>query len=274
MRAYRAIPESVPKWLRVHNSMEWPDYYANSSCRDLKRFFDCFLKGDAENGWWATPKVRLSVLNFGLSGLDDTVNRAETEWPLARTEYRKIYLTADQQMSESPLTEPGQVMYDSKNGKATFRYRIPHDMETTGYFVARLAVSSSSDADMDLFVHVSCLRGRSLYKQGVLTIWPQNLVVLKLLKLLHDWQVGLQGAGMLFHWGPSGQLRVSHGQNCSELSTTFEPLYRHTERAPLTRGEVRVVEIPLRPYGMYWKVRIGSYQAYLMSPITNRTIER
>jgi hypothetical protein len=42
----------------------------------------------------------------------------------------------------------------------------------------------------------------------------------------------------------------------------------------LTRGEVRVVEIPLRPYGMYWKVRIGSYQAYLMSPIANRTIER
>lgn len=235
--------------------MEWPDYYADSSCRDLKRFFDCFLKAKTDNGWLATPKVRLSILNFGLSGLDDTVNRAEAEWPLARTNYRKIYLTPEQKMSPSPLAQPGQVTYDSKNGKATFQYRIPDNMETTGYFIARLAVSSSSNSDMDLFVQVSCLRGRSSYKQGVLTIQPHNVMVLKLLKVLHDWQFGLQGVGMLFHWGPSGQLRVSHSQNSSELSTTFEPLYRHTERVPLTQDEVRVVEIPLRPYGMYWKVR-------------------
>lgn len=236
--------------------MEWPDYYADSSCRDLKRFFDCFLKGKVGNGWLATPKVRLSVLNFGLSGLDDTVNRAEANWPLERTEYRKMYLTPDQRMSPSVLASQGQVSYDSKNAKATFRYRIPHDMETTGYFRARLAVSCSSDADMDLFVQVCCLRGHSAYKQGVLTIRPDNVVVLKLLKLLHDWQVGLQGVGMLFHWGPSGQLRVSHGYDRSETSTTFEPLYHHTKRLPLARGEIRPVEVPLRPYGMYWKVRI------------------
>lgn len=235
--------------------MEWPDYYADSSCHDLKRFFDCFLKKDLNNGWLATPKVRLAILNFGLSGLDDTVNRAENEFPLARTEYRKLYLTPDQAMSRSPSAKQGQVTYDSKNGNAKFQYRIPDDMETTGYFIARLAVSASSDNDMDLFVHVSCLRGRSSSKQGVLTIRPDNAMLLKMLKLMHDWQVGLRGVGMLFRWGPSGQLRVSHGQERSELSTTFEPLYRHTERVTLTPSEIRVVDIPLRPYGMYWKVR-------------------
>ncbi|KAK5700280.1 hypothetical protein LTS12_028429, partial [Elasticomyces elasticus] len=254
LRAYRAIPDSVPKWLRVHNSQEWPDYYADSSCRDLKRFFDCFLKGKKDNGWVTTPKVRLSILNFGLSGLDDTVNRSEREWPLARTEYKKFYLTPDQQMEPSPLSQrPGAVTYDSRNGKATFQYRIPADMETTGHFVARLAVSCQSDTDMDLFVQVCCLRGRSLYKQGVLTIRPNNAVVLRLLKLLHDWQVGLQGVGMLFHWGPMGQLRVSHGHQKFALSTLFEPLYEHAEKVPLVNGETRVVEIPLRPYGMYWQ---------------------
>lgn len=254
LRAYRSIPDSVPKWLRIHNSMEWPDYYRDSSCRDLKRFFDCFLKGKVDNGWLATPKVRLSVLNFGLSGLDDTISRPEIDWPLARTEYRKMYLTPDQQISPLVAGKPGQVTYDSKDGKATFKYLVPHDIETTGYFVARLAVSCSSAADMDLFVQVCCHRGRSSYKQGVLTIRPNNVLVLKLLKLLHDWQVGLGGVGMLFHWGPSGQLRVSHGSERSESSTTFEPLYRHTESVPLSENEVRVVEIPLRPYGMYWKV--------------------
>lgn len=254
LRAYRAIPDSVPKWLRVHNSQEWPDYYADSSCHDLKRFFDYFLQGKVDNGWLATPKVRLSILNFGLSGLDDTLNRAETEWPLARTKYQKLYLTGDQQLSPSSSTQPGQVTYDSKNGTAEFQYRVPQDIETTGHFIVRLAVSCPSDTDMDLFVQLSCLRGRSAQKQGVLTIRPDNFLVLRLLKLLHDWQVGLQGVGMLFHWGPSGQLRVSHGQNKSDRSTPFEPLYDHTERVPLAKGEVRVVEIPLRPYGMYWKV--------------------
>lgn len=254
LRAFRDIPETVPKWLRVHNSMEWPDYYADSSCRDLKRFFDCFLKDTVDNGWLATPRVRLSVLNFGLSGLDDTVNRAEVEWPLARTRYQSLYLTPDQNMAPSALASQGEVSYDSETGKAIFRYCMPQDMETTGYFRARIAVSCSVDADMDLFVQVCCLRGNPPYRQGVLTIRPDNLLVIKLLKLLHDWHLGTHQFGMLFHWGPSGQLRVSHSQHRSELSTSFEPVYQHKECIPLTKGEVRAVEIPLRPYGMYWKV--------------------
>ncbi|KAJ5745724.1 hypothetical protein N7520_010906 [Penicillium odoratum] len=254
LRAYRAIPDSVPKWLRVHNCQEWPDYYADSSCRDLKRFFDYFLKGKKDNGWKTTPRVRLSILNFGLSGLEDTVNRSEREWPLARTKYKKLYLTSNQQMGPSLQDQgPCSVTYDSRSGKAIFRYRIPEDMETTGYFVHRLAVSCELDTDMDLFVQVCCLRGKSLFKQGVLTIRPNNAVVLRLLKLLHDWQILLQGVGMLLHWGPMGQLRVSHGHQKSPLSTSFEPLYEHKEKVPLVKGEVRVVEIPLRPYGMYWQ---------------------
>lgn len=158
-------------------------------------------------------------------------------------------------MASSPSgQQSGSVTYDSKNGKAKFQYCIPADMETTGHFIARLAVSCSASTDMDLFVQVCCLRGSSGYKQGVLTIKPRNPVVLALLKLLHDWQLGLQGVGMLFHWGPMGQLRVSHGHQISANSTSFEPLYDHTQRSPLNKDETRVVEIPLRPYGMYWKV--------------------
>jgi hypothetical protein len=147
------------------------------------------------------------------------------------------------------------VSYNSSRGQATFRYCIPEEMETTGHFIARLVVSSPSAADMDLFVQVCCLDANTSYKQGVMTIRPHNPVVLVLLKLLHDWQIGLQKVGMLFHWGPSGQLRVSHAQHKSPFSTSFEPIYEHKEKVPLTEGERRVVEIPLRPYGMYWKVR-------------------
>lgn len=249
------IPDSLPKWLRVHNSQEWPDYYADSSCRDLRRFFDFYLKGDSANGWLATPKVRLSVLNFGLSSLDDTVDRPELEWPLARTRYRKLYLRADGQMGQfEPRQQPSVLSYDSTDGKVTFQYRIPAEMETTGHSIARLAVSCPSSTDMDLFVQVCCVDEGSLRKHGVLTIRPKNMVVLTLLKLLHDWQVGLHKVGMLFHWGPSGQLRVSHALHKSETSSPYEPIYEHRETVPLTKGETRVVEIPLHPYGMYWKV--------------------
>lgn len=254
-RAFRMIPDCTPKWLRVHNSQEWPDYYADSSCRDLKRFFDYYLKGHTENGWISTPRIRLSILNLGLSGLDDTVNRAEVEWPLARTRYERLYLSPNGEMGPfTPQQMSSPASYNSASGKLRFRYVISKEMETTGYFLARLVVSCPSHSDMDLFVQVCCLDEKSLYKQGVMTIRPNNVVVIALLKLLHDWHFGLSKVGMLFHWGPAGQLRVSHSSQKSKLSTSFEPMYEHKEEILLAKGEKRVVEIPLRPYGMFWKV--------------------
>jgi uncharacterized protein len=56
---------SKEKWLRVHNSGEWPDYYDPAHVEDLRKFFDRYLKG-IENDWEKTPRVRLSIL-VGLS---------------------------------------------------------------------------------------------------------------------------------------------------------------------------------------------------------------
>ncbi|MCC7182399.1 MAG: CocE/NonD family hydrolase, partial [Rhodocyclaceae bacterium] len=53
---------SRDKWLRIHNTHEWPDFYDPASREDLKRFFDRYLKG-IDNGWERTPRVRLAVLD-------------------------------------------------------------------------------------------------------------------------------------------------------------------------------------------------------------------
>jgi uncharacterized protein len=45
-RAWRRMA-SEDKWLRIHNTQEWPDYYAEENVEDLRCFFDCFLKGDS-----------------------------------------------------------------------------------------------------------------------------------------------------------------------------------------------------------------------------------
>ena len=61
-RAWRRIA-SEEKWLRIHNSQEWPDYYDEANVEDLRRFFDRYLKGE-DNGWEQTPRVRYSILDL------------------------------------------------------------------------------------------------------------------------------------------------------------------------------------------------------------------
>ena len=51
---FRRLPRGDAKWLRVHNTHEWPDYYEHDRVEDLRRFFDRYLK-DIDNGWERTP---------------------------------------------------------------------------------------------------------------------------------------------------------------------------------------------------------------------------
>ena len=86
-RAWRRIA-SAEKWLRIHNSQEWPDYYDDANVDDLRRFFDHYLKG-VDNGWEQTPRVRYSVLD--LEGGDRVNLRAES-FPPADVLPTKYYL--------------------------------------------------------------------------------------------------------------------------------------------------------------------------------------
>ena len=61
-RGWRRIG-SADKWLRIHNTMEWPDYYESANVEDLRRFFDRYLKG-IDNGWEATPRVRYALMDL------------------------------------------------------------------------------------------------------------------------------------------------------------------------------------------------------------------
>lgn len=62
-RAYKEI-DSTAKWLRIYPHQEWYEDYLQSSVDDLDRFFERYLKGK-NNGWEATPKVRVSMYRFG-----------------------------------------------------------------------------------------------------------------------------------------------------------------------------------------------------------------
>ena len=263
--SYRRIP-SKDKWLRVHNTQEWPDYYDSQYTEDLRRFFDRYLKG-IENGWEKTSRVRLSVLDPG--GVDE-INRPENEFPLARTQYKSLYLDGRSgKLSPNPVTEESLVRYaaDDGKGQAVFTIRFDEDTELTGYMKLRLWVEAVGSSDMDLFVKVQKLskRGKVLSSSVIV---PPNPVARTMVNLL--WSFGIQKLSLLFFTGPAGRLRVSHRALDAARSTPSEPYLTHRAEEFLSPGQIVPVEIGIWPAGMRWhageQLRV-SVAGYNLTPL-------
>ena len=228
---------SKEKWLRVHNTSEWFDYYTPENVEDLRRFFDHYLKG-IDNGWEQTPRVRLSVLNPGGT---DIVGRAEEEFPLARTQYRKLYLSAADSALCTTLPDQQAVseyQSDSVRHEVTYRYRMEKPTELTGYMKLHLWVSAPDHDDMDLAVRVE--------------------------KLSRDGQPLPDRTGNII--AATGLMRVSMRQLDEARSTEAEPYYTFTTEQKLKPGEIVPVEIEIWPMGLYFdegemlQLTVGAYQ--------------
>ncbi|HWJ35606.1 MAG TPA: CocE/NonD family hydrolase [Steroidobacteraceae bacterium] len=238
---------SVDKWLRVHNSHEWTDYYRNAD--DLRRFFDCYLKG-IESGWRLTPRVRLAVLD---PGGRDVIDRGESEFPLARTQHRSLYLNATTaQLQTEPSPQEANASYRSADSKdrLSFTYRFPEDTELTGYFALRLWVEAHEADDMDIYVEV-----RKLGRFGRLglsrNIIPPNPLIAWVLEQLY--RLGKAKFGMMFFSGAKGMHRVSQRQTDPDKSTAAEPFHTFVVPKKLEAGERVPVDIQIWPMGMKWR---------------------
>lgn len=228
---------SKEKWLRVHNTQEWFDYYTPENVEDLRRFFDHYLKG-IDNGWENTPKVRLSVLN---PGGQDIVEREENEFPLARTKYRKLYLSATDSTLLATLptdTATNTYLSTADNAKITYHYRMEQPTEITGYMKLHLWVSAPDNDDMDLAVRVE-----KLSKDG---------------KPLPDKTGAIIAA--------TGMMRVSMRQIDKSKSTEAEPYYPFTTEQKLKPSEIVPVEIEIWPMGLLFdkgeilQLTVGAYK--------------
>lgn len=106
---YRHI-RSRSKWLRIHNTHEWRDFYEHTE--DLYRFFERYLKG-VNNGWEReTPRVRLAVLD---PGFEDTVDRPAADWPLPNLEAKKFYLGSNRTLDRASIDTASSVSYYADN---------------------------------------------------------------------------------------------------------------------------------------------------------------
>ncbi|MFG2674737.1 CocE/NonD family hydrolase [Streptomyces sp. NPDC048445] len=215
---------SENKWIRAHRDFEWPDMYSPDNIEDLRRFFDRYLK-DIHNGWELTPRVRLEVMDA--LDCDYQVNRPEEEFPLARTQYEKLYLDAsDGSLSTEPAPDEAHVVYDAAKGVATFDMAFPEQTEITGYLTLHLGVEARGNDDLDLFVNIQKLSTDGQWLPTSVLGQP--------------------------HPGAWGKLRVSRRALDPARSTPWHPVLAHSGEEKLKPGQIVPVDIPIWPTSRIW----------------------
>ncbi|MBI2526357.1 MAG: CocE/NonD family hydrolase [Candidatus Rokubacteria bacterium] len=209
---------STQKWLEVHGIEHWTHFYTDYGVRLQKRFFGHFLKGE-DTGWKKQPKVLLQVRRPG----ERFVERHEREWPLARTRWTRLYLSApDHSLVRRPPARGARVSYGGLGDGVTFLTPpLEAETEITGPVAAKLFVSSET-ADADLFVVLRVL-GPSLKEvvfQGALD--PHTPIA-------------------------QGWLRASHRKLDPALTLPYRPYHSHDEVQPLTPGRVYELDVEIWP---------------------------
>ncbi|WP_329064205.1 CocE/NonD family hydrolase [Amycolatopsis sp. NBC_01480] len=250
-RAWRRMA-SPEKWLRIHNTQEWPDYYDEANVEDLRRFFDRYLK-DLDNGWEHTPRVRYSVLD--LQG-GDQVNIPADTFPPAEVTSAKYYLDGrTRTMTTTVPTGEATVSYPvaANPDAVSFLARFDEDTVLVGYPKAHLWVEARDADDMDLFVLVQKLDAHGTPLQAF-TVPNRTAVV-------HD--LTDHGASILRYKGSDGRLRVSARHLDEKLSTEEVPAHSFDRVELLAPGEIVDVEIDLLPIGLSF--RAGEQLRFVVS---------
>jgi predicted acyl esterase len=220
---------SKQKWLEVHGGPHGNLYYYRYGVNYHKRFFDHFLKG-IDNDWKDQPPVQLN-----LRKIDGTyVQRAENEWPIARTQWTRFYLnTAAHSLDSKTVDIEGSIEYDALGMGVTFMMPpLEQETEITGPAAAKLFVSSSTpDADLFLIIRLFDPDGKEV------TFGSTPFVV---------------GGGLGAPFDPhtpiaQGWLRASHRKLDPQLSTEYRPYHTHDTFQPLEPGEVYELDVEIWP---------------------------
>lgn len=220
IEAWRRM-SSREKWLEVHGQKKWANYYRPESRAKQAAFFDHFLKGlgSGPEDW---PPVSIEVRESA----HVRQVRSEQEWPLARTQYRPLYLDATAGvLRDEPVGASSSVRYDPRDeaGEAMFDHRFAEDTELTGYMKLRLWVEADGADDMDLFVAI-----QKLDRAG-------NPTGFHFYAFYDNGPVAL------------GWLRASHRALDEARSTPWQPVHSHAREDLLGPGEVVPVEIEIWP---------------------------
>ena len=195
---------SKHKYLDINGGKEWAEFYSDWGFRRQRAFLGEYLK-EENNGVANWSAVRIALRQNG----QNWQFREESEWPLARTEYRAYYLdAASRSLICAPSSGESTIKYSSTDEEqcATFDLRFDARTEVTGNSKLRIWIATDFSNDADIFVAYE-----KLDKHGsrVPFIYSQ-----------------------MFNDGPAafGWLRASHRELDEERSTASRPYHKHERR--------------------------------------------
>ncbi len=209
---------SEQKWLEVHGDTHFSHFYSNYGLALQKKFFGYFLKGE-QNGWDQAPKVQLNIRHPG----EKFVLRAESEWPLARTQWTRFYLHPEgMRLDPAENTTETTLSYHTRSeGLAFSTGPLQEDMEITGPMAAKLRLSSdTNDADVFLAVRVFDPQGQEVSFIG--SNDPRTPIAL-------------------------GWLRASHRKTDPARSLPYRPWHTHDEKQLLVPGQAVDLDVEIWP---------------------------
>ncbi|KAH8700229.1 peptidase S15 [Talaromyces proteolyticus] len=210
---------STQKWLECHPGRHEEWFYLDRGMVLQKRFLDHFLKGE-NNGWQNEPPV---LLHMRRAFSDEFEQRKEMSWPLDRTKWVSMYLSASDTSLErdAPLRETA-VTFNALREPITFMGPpLVVETELTGPLAAKLFLSPSTiDADLFLTLQAFSPDGREVDFQG--TIDPRTPLA-------------------------QGWLRASHRKLDPSKSKPYRPYHSHDEIQPLRPDEVYELDVEIWP---------------------------
>ena len=205
------------KWLEVHGDAHWVDFYTDRGVGLQRRFFDYYLKGE-DNGWGSEPKVQLRIRH-----VDGTfTDRAENEWPLARTTWTRYHLTVEGSLAEEAARE----FFGSRVRPHRWRRDLHYRPSNRGDGAHR------ADGRQDLRLLGDCRRRPLPGSAGIRPRWCRGHV---------------HGRRSTQHPDRPGLARASHRALDPSMSLPFRPYHSHDRLEPLVPGETYALDVEIWP---------------------------
>lgn len=216
--SFRAFDQvgSPDRFACTHRAGKWHTFYSDEAKAVQLAFFDRYLRGHEVP---PPPRVRLEVR----ASRDEVVEvRAEQEWPLARTSWRRLYLGDRGTLTDAQPGQAGQVTFAARKAAASFTFVTPRDLELTGPMNLLLWASVDGADDASLFVGVE--------------------------KWNHDSWIPFEGS---YGYGRDrialGWQKVSLRELDPANSAPHRPEREFTTAQPVQPGEIVPLQIPLGP---------------------------
>lgn len=247
---------SLRGWLQVSFSEKrlrlcpWQEWYVIWNCQnsidELATFFDRYLN-NKQNGWENTPRVRTTILRFNK---DPLYNITEADYPIPRTEYRKMYFQNDSRLGFENPSSLARVLYNSEKYQdcAAFTYTFPMQTRLAGIPKAVLYMSCPDFHDMDVYVLLRKLdaQGNALLSLNIpwSSVAEHGVTPDTLDKVSrHDM------TNFMFHVGSLGILRASRRaiDDSKSIHDDFS-FHPHDRDDYITPGDTVRLEIASRPW--------------------------